>query len=867
MERVQGQPISHSCPKIKYLEAGKLGGGAPNRNSQTDVNKSLSDGCPTTNADLPTVSLNVTNIKGSTAQRIIWKVDQTPHRKCQIRFKLQRNSIWETVVKLLQQTDLVTENLQPKTYYQYRIIIVRGGAGTGKLIKRSPTIKCRTLSAIKKLEVTSITAKANVIFATWKFLPRGNLLKLVAVGGGHKHTYTVFKQGSFELTNLLWCTKYQVLFELLNGNELVDIQDEKEISTEVPALHPPTGFSVEPLPYVLGYKIRWLPLIVSLPVSCKAGYRLRRTTVYLKNSTAFDELIDTNLTEFILKDVQPGTQYDFQVETVVGLVHSENSDTITDVTVSIPTQPMVPHVEWVDGGLMINWSQKRNTSQRLTYVHLLFVHDDNIYKQTALEELLWHVFPVNGNSNTEKNNYYNVKKFRETRVFFAVENAAGLSPFIRVAIQTDSSTSNLVDSHSVTAVVTLRSAFQKLQNIVPNKLPCDQVINRFAVVRFHVSNVAGSSAQIIELHGNPISAPPINTEEEPQESGCKLKFILIQQTANNKWYHHLPSQIFSTGNLAPDTVYKYQLQIEVVDSGLLILMERSAVVEIRTFAVSTNLELTGVLTDYNHIGLKWKRIALGNSMRIFLAAENIDKMTETLELESYNITGLSACTEYHLMVCLLCGSEMIKCTEKITLSTRYPAALAPMNLTVETIMEPIRHRIIWLPTVFKLNMTGLCNLTYRISRGKIGEPNRTEFVTAQNEIVINDIEQNITYGYTIQAVVNSHVFDAFTEEIFLLYMKEEYTLRFDKSLMSIQWPNNDKIMQWTNTSSPLHMRSIRLWTQMKHNDAYCAHVVHVTSNNTRMLKFTCYGGYRHVKSMTKNYTGSPTLISVLVTYL
>ncbi|KAF5404384.1 hypothetical protein PHET_02073 [Paragonimus heterotremus] len=158
-------------------------------------------------------------------------------------------------------------------------------------------------------------------------------------------------------------------------------------------------------------------------------------------------------------------------------------------------------------------------------------------------------------------------------------------------------------------------------------------------------------------------------------------------------------------------------------------------------------------------------------MRIFLAGENIDKVTETLELESASITGLSACTEYHLMVCLLCGSEIITCTEKITLFTRFPVAPAPMNLKVETITEPIRHRITWLPTVFKLNMTKLCNLTYRISRVKTGEPNRTEFVTIHNEVIVNDIEENITYGYKVQTVLNSHVFGAFTEEIFLLYIK------------------------------------------------------------------------------------------------
>ncbi|KAF5404383.1 hypothetical protein PHET_02072 [Paragonimus heterotremus] len=209
---------------------------------------------------------------------------------------------------------------------------------------------------------------------------------------------------------------------------------------------------------------------------------------------------------------------------------------------------MVPHVEWVDGSLMVNWSQKMNRSQRLTYVHLLIVHDDNIYKQTALEELSWHVFPVTDNRNTDNKNNNNVNKFQETKVFFAVENAAGISPFIHATIQTDS------------------------------------MVDRFATVRFYVSNAAGSSAQIIELHSNPTSQLPTDTEEEPREPGCKIKFILIQQTDNNKWYHHLPGQIFSTGNLAPHTVYMYQLQIEVVDSGLIILTERSAVVELRTFA-------------------------------------------------------------------------------------------------------------------------------------------------------------------------------------------------------------------------------------------------------------------------------------------
>ncbi|KAF6769797.1 hypothetical protein AHF37_12168 [Paragonimus kellicotti] len=219
---------------VKYLEASKLGDRASIRSSQRNVNKSSSDDCPMINADLPTVSLDVTNVKGSTAQRIIWKADKTPHSECRIRFKLQRDSVHETVIKLLQQTDLVTENLQPKTYYRYRIIVVGGGIGTRKLIKRTAMVKRRTLSSVKKLNVTSISVEGNVIFATWKFLPRGNLLRLVAVGGGHKHIHTVFNQDSFELTNLLWCTKYQVLFELLNGNEPFDIHEENEISTDVP---------------------------------------------------------------------------------------------------------------------------------------------------------------------------------------------------------------------------------------------------------------------------------------------------------------------------------------------------------------------------------------------------------------------------------------------------------------------------------------------------------------------------------------------------------------------------------------------------------------------------------------------------------
>ncbi|KAF8562945.1 hypothetical protein P879_11770 [Paragonimus westermani] len=134
---------------------------------------------------------------------------------------------------------------------------------------------------------------------------------------------------------------------------------------------------------------------------------------------------------------------------------------------------MMPQAEWVGGGLMVNWSQKRDRSQRLTYVHLLIVHEDNAYKQAVLEEYLWHVFPVIISRNINNNNN-SVNKFRDTRVFFAVENAAGLSPFIHATIQTDSNAGNVVDPHTVTAVVKLRSAFQKLQHVAPSGLSCDQ---------------------------------------------------------------------------------------------------------------------------------------------------------------------------------------------------------------------------------------------------------------------------------------------------------------------------------------------------------------------------------------------------------
>ncbi|OON22166.1 hypothetical protein X801_01936 [Opisthorchis viverrini] len=197
------------------------------------------------------------------------------------------------------------------------------------------------------------------------------------------------------------------------------------ISWELPTQ--PSQFAVDPLTHNIGHRVHWsdIRLETKFPSACEVTYRLTR--IHLKNANRRENVYLTKKLEMSFTDLQPGSTYVYKLQTkFAGLeVETESIPEIevhTPEAVYTPINPML--TKTADNTWSIDWSGQLEAHKGNARVHVVLTKGEKLQWFSISASRLRHSFPI---CSWNEDPY----------VFYAIENAAGTSPYIFVRDEAD----------------------------------------------------------------------------------------------------------------------------------------------------------------------------------------------------------------------------------------------------------------------------------------------------------------------------------------------------------------------------------------------------------------------------------------------
>ncbi|KER19557.1 hypothetical protein T265_11711 [Opisthorchis viverrini] len=314
--------------------------------------------------ELPTVTLTISNVDGSTAQRVVWTSFPTYSERCNVEYKLtyhKRDKPTETVRHTFQgDGEFQTGNLLADTEYSYELKLSKRGLANSLTRRTVQTLRthkigkvfeitrymyiCNALlmrllrkifnnfmsSALRKpfkrllgmtrkktIAVGPIESGENYVKVKWGKIQPGNAVRVTVYGALAASKQSM--DSPIRVGGLDACKNYYVLVELLNGNEVVKSNQPTEVKTSYPALNAPENFIIKSLSGELGHKLTWTPMTTQYPSACRLSYRVERES--RKGDKVEKQSFALSETQLEVTDIAHEVEYFYKVQAVFNLVH------------------------------------------------------------------------------------------------------------------------------------------------------------------------------------------------------------------------------------------------------------------------------------------------------------------------------------------------------------------------------------------------------------------------------------------------------------------------------------------------------------------------------------------------------------------
>ncbi|KAG5445280.1 hypothetical protein CSKR_107335 [Clonorchis sinensis] len=325
-------------------------------------------------SELPTVTLTVSNVEGSTAQRVEWRSFSTSSKRCGVQYKLiyhKKHKPTEIIRHTFKEDGVFqTGNLPADTDYIYELKLSKPGLAnsitrsTSQTLRTHKTLICnqfhswnkatgtwtdkgtngqlkgshtgfvtifalplkavtyaclvkQTIRLDRKITVRRIESGENHLNVKWGKLQPGNTVHVTVLGV--KPTFKRSVGTKIRVGSLDACTNYHVLVELLNGNEVIESKQLIEVMTSYPALNAPENFDVKSLSGGLGHKLTWTPITSKYPSTCRLSYRVERES--RKADKVEKQIFELNEAKLELADIASEVEYSYKVQAVFNSVH------------------------------------------------------------------------------------------------------------------------------------------------------------------------------------------------------------------------------------------------------------------------------------------------------------------------------------------------------------------------------------------------------------------------------------------------------------------------------------------------------------------------------------------------------------------
>ncbi|OON20043.1 hypothetical protein X801_04083, partial [Opisthorchis viverrini] len=269
--------------------------------------------------ELPTVTLTISNVDGSTAQRVVWTSFPTYSERCNVEYKLtyhKRDKPTETVRHTFQgDGEFQTGNLLADTEYSYELKLSKRGLANSLTRRTVQTL--RTHKMDRTIAVGPIESGENYVKVKWGKIQPGNAVRVTVYGALAASKQSM--DSPIRVGGLDACKNYYVLVELLNGNEVVKSNQPTEVKTSYPALNAPENFIIKSLSGELGHKLTWTPMTTQYPSACRLSYRVERES--RKGDKVEKQSFALSETQLEVTDIAHEVEYFYKVQAVFNLVH------------------------------------------------------------------------------------------------------------------------------------------------------------------------------------------------------------------------------------------------------------------------------------------------------------------------------------------------------------------------------------------------------------------------------------------------------------------------------------------------------------------------------------------------------------------